>query len=343
MIGNLTVDKASMNISYLLKSVKILSENGGKILRPDFVSKMAAFMGTYAIKDGKENRTPFNKLKQALYFGFISLEKDERGTCLVLTRRGEFLSSMISENTAEPEPGKRYYIANENVSIVRNLFVHDIIYNSYGRNNCGAEQSNTDIEPPKVIVKLIAEMGGCTNDEICYAIYALNGGRKGNIDEILTWDEVIASLKLHRKRDEDYEAIFEKWEIDNIANDFKILNVLSNPNIDIIRFMPDGRFYLSPELEGQYVAIFKKMPYYYFPIMALFKDTTNELPMIIDWVLYTVVNRHENYHNLIISDIRENNKEFKAKVVEVTKLATNHNKTNVYFLVISKSNSSLKN
>ena len=60
MVGNLTVDKASLNLSYFLKSVKIISDNNGRILRPDFVDEMAEFMGTYATKDGKENRTPYN-------------------------------------------------------------------------------------------------------------------------------------------------------------------------------------------------------------------------------------------------------------------------------------------
>lgn len=48
MVGNLTVDKASLNLSYFLKSVKIISDNNGRILRPYFVDEMAEFMGTYA-------------------------------------------------------------------------------------------------------------------------------------------------------------------------------------------------------------------------------------------------------------------------------------------------------
>ena len=148
MIGNLTVDKASLNLSYFLKSIKIISDSNNKILRPDFVEKMAEFMGTYAYKYGKENRTPYNKLKQVQYFGFSDIVKDETGKWLCLTRRGKILSTLISEDYQEDDPEKRYYLKSENLALVRKLFIYDLLYNSYGRYNCGAELSNTDTEPP---------------------------------------------------------------------------------------------------------------------------------------------------------------------------------------------------
>ena len=156
MIGNLTVDKASLNLSYFLKSIKIISDSGGKILRSDFVEEMAAFMQTYATKDGKENRTPYNKLKQVQYFGFSDIEKNDSGNWLCLTRRGEILATLIYEDCNEENPEKRFYLKPENLDVVRKLFIYDILYNSYGRNNCGADQSKSDTEPPKIIIKLLA-------------------------------------------------------------------------------------------------------------------------------------------------------------------------------------------
>ena len=56
MIGNLTIDKASMNISYFLNTIRLISINGGKISRADFVQQMADFIGVPAKKNGKENK-----------------------------------------------------------------------------------------------------------------------------------------------------------------------------------------------------------------------------------------------------------------------------------------------
>ena len=91
MIGNLTIDKASMNISYFLYSIKLIFDNGGKISRGDFIIKMASFIGLPpTTDDGKENRTPYNKSKLPRYFGFIDVIKDEnKKDVLVLTNRGK--------------------------------------------------------------------------------------------------------------------------------------------------------------------------------------------------------------------------------------------------------------
>lgn len=42
MIGNLTIDKASMNISYFLYSIKVINDRNGRIERKDFGKQMAA-------------------------------------------------------------------------------------------------------------------------------------------------------------------------------------------------------------------------------------------------------------------------------------------------------------
>lgn len=49
MIGRLTIDKASMNLSYFLYTIKIIDENNGRISREDFGKKMAKFVGVSPI------------------------------------------------------------------------------------------------------------------------------------------------------------------------------------------------------------------------------------------------------------------------------------------------------
>ena len=90
MIGKLTIDKSSMNISYFLYTLKIISNHKGRISRKDFVEEMAAFVGVPAIKNGKENRTAYNKSKMVRYFGFADVViYADNSSYLVLKHRGE--------------------------------------------------------------------------------------------------------------------------------------------------------------------------------------------------------------------------------------------------------------
>lgn len=340
MVGNLTVDKASLNLSYFLKSVKIISDNNGRILRPDFVDEMADFMGTYATKDGKENRTPYNKIKQVQYFGFSNIDKNDEGSWLCLTRRGEILATLISENFQEKDPEKKYYLKPESITLVRKLFIYDLLYNSYGRNNCGAEQSKSDTEPPKVIVKLLATIGECSCDEICYAIYALNGGKAGNVKKIRNWDDIISTITSKRMRGEDYAQIFEEWGIKNIVQDFKIVNLLSNPNIDVVR-ENNGLYSLSPEVESQYVEVFKQIPTYYRPLMQLFTNTANEPEEVLEWILDYVINKKENSSELLVCDIRQNENELQNNITNIVRKAIALSQNNIYILIMSNSKEQL--
>ena len=340
MIGNLTVDKASLNLSYFLKSIEIIHKNKGRILRPDFVYEMASFMGTSAFRDGKENRTPYNKLKLVQYFGFSKIEKNDEGTWLCLTRRGEILADFVSDKTDEVNPEKKYYIRAENIDRVRKLFIYDILYNSYGRNNCGAEQSKSDTEPPKVIVKLLANIGECSSDEICYAIYALNGGKEGQLTDVKSWDDIITTILKKRKNYEDYSLIFEQWNITNIVQDFKIINLLSNPHIDVLR-ENNGVYSLSPQVENQYIEVFKHISTYYRPLMHIFNNKANEPEDVKEWLLRYVINRFEGDNDLLICDIR-NEKDvllhgLENFVIKSTALRNN----NFFILTISKNKEQL--
>lgn len=86
MIGKLTIDKASMNLSYFLYTIKIISDNNGRISRKEFGKQMGTFIGIPSVKGGKENRTPYNKSKLPRYFGFVDIEHgDGNEIFLVLT------------------------------------------------------------------------------------------------------------------------------------------------------------------------------------------------------------------------------------------------------------------
>ena len=111
MIGKLTIDKSSMNISYFLYTIKIIASNEGKISRKNFVKEMADFVGVPAVQNNKENRTAYNKSKLPRYFGFVDIVADEQElNYLVLTNRGEILVEYIQDNGEDKDAVERYSI-----------------------------------------------------------------------------------------------------------------------------------------------------------------------------------------------------------------------------------------
>ena len=159
MIGKLTIDKSSMNISYFLYAIKIIASNEGKISRKNFVKEMADFVGVPAVQNNKENRTAYNKSKLPRYFGFVDIVADEQElNYLVLTNRGEILVEYIQDNGEDKDAVERYSIASEHRTDFIDLIFDSVIFDSFGKNNSGAEQSNTDVEPPKVVFKTIYEL-----------------------------------------------------------------------------------------------------------------------------------------------------------------------------------------
>ena len=288
MIGNLTIDKASMNLSYFLNSVRIIHNNGGRITRKDFVEQMATFIGVPAQNGGKENRTPYNKSKLPRYFGFVDIEIDTSDrSVLVLTHRGEKLAEIISENDTA-DASQKYYIASENRGAFIDLIFESVIFESFGKNNCGAEQSNTDVEPPKVVFKTIFELGKATAEEICYVMFGLNRG------EFSSFEEAIQAVKNKRTAyNYNYDDILEEWEITNIAHDCKIINLFTNDSIKLLTSKRDEEtgktFYsLCEGLSESYRDQIFRLDVIYQPL-RLFLYSTGNQDALDSWVNNSVL------------------------------------------------------
>lgn len=338
MIGSLTIDKSSSNLSYFLKSIKIIADNGGEISRSNFVSEMASFMGTYAEKDGKENRTPYNKLKLVQYFGFAIISSSTNGSLLSLTPRGTILSYLIAENSNEEDPELRYFITENSVDFVRQLFLDSIFYDSFGKRNCGAERSESDTEPTKIILKLLSEFGLCSSDEIFYAIYSINGGKDGVLTECLSWNEIVDNIQEYRIKGKNYDGIFLAWGLTNFVKDPKILNILSNPCVDIIR-KHNNEYGISPKVEEQYLEKIKSLGIYNNPLCEqVISD--NDLEDVIEWTLYTIVNKFTEDTSLMIHDFTKET-DFINKLENFIIKAIASPKTNHHLLLITDSEDNL--
>lgn len=227
MIGKLTIDKSSMNMSYFLYTVLIISRHNGLVPRKKFVEEMAAFVGVPAVKDGKENRTAYNKSKMVRYFGFADVViGSSNEQYLVLTNRGKILIDYIKDNGEKVNSENRYTILPECRSKFVDLIFESVIFDSFGKNNSGAEQSNTDVEPPKVVFKTLLELGKATADEICHVLYGLNRG------VYKSFEDAIEAVKNNRSR--NYTELNNEWGITNIVEDCKIIDIFTDSSIQLI-------------------------------------------------------------------------------------------------------------
>ena len=291
MIGKLTIDKSSMNISYFLYTIKIIASNGGKISRKNFVKEMADFVGVPAVQNNKENRTAYNKSKLPRYFGFVDIVADEQElNYLVLTNRGEILAEYIQDNGEDKDAAERYSIASEHRTDFIDLIFDSVIFDSFGKNNSGAEQSNTDVEPPKVVFKTIYELGKATAEEICYVMFGLNRGVFSD------FDEAIASVREKRSNAiHDYSEIMEEWAITNIVHDCKIINIFTDSNISLLiseRDTDNGKLYyqLSSVLSESHKEQLRTISAVYEPL-KLFAYTNGNVATVENWVEGAVLGR----------------------------------------------------
>ena len=291
MIGKLTIDKSSMNISYFLYTIKIIASNKGEISRKNFVKEMADFVGVPAVQNNKENRTAYNKSKLPRYFGFVDIVADEEElNYLVLTHRGEILAEYIKDNGEDKEAIERYSIASEHRADFIDLIFDSVIFDSFGKNNSGAEQSNTDVEPPKVVFKTIYELGKATAEEICYVMFGLNRGVFSD------FDSAIASVKEKRSNAiHDYSEIMAEWEITNIVHDCKIIKIFTDSNISLLiseRDVDTGKLYyqLSSVLSESHKEQLRTISAVYEPL-KLFAYTNGNAATVENWVEGAVLGR----------------------------------------------------
>ena len=251
MIGELTFDKSSQNVSLLLYSVLLIHEygNNNTIRRNNdpnsFVERMAALIGSRPYTaDGREVRTIFNKSLYAQYYGFISRFKDADGKeCLAVTQRGKRLLRYIDEDVTANSYESRYYIKPENRKEVQNLLWDSVLFETHGKHNAGAQTSNTDVDPLGVVFKTIFTLGYASNDEIFYVLFGLNKGDSGQEDFDKSFDELISDIRTNRANDEyDYSPYFEDWGVVNKVSDAKLINILADPNFDVLtkKDSPEG-------------------------------------------------------------------------------------------------------
>ena len=274
MIGKLKIDKSSVELNLFLQSVLIVHENGDRISRYQFERQMDIYQhGKSDLPDltdeeskdyvRKNIRTQYNKSKLPRYYGFIgrgtNTEYDKPD--LLLTKRGSLLADYI-EKTEVIENGEKVMkcsIKPENKLDFVKLIFESILYDSFGKNNCGMETSASDVEMPKVVLKTILLLGSACAAELLYIAYGMDEGF------FKSFDEAINDVKQRRKQDEAAELAGDdtapgmdfmtekvrEWGKFNFIQDCKFVSFFAHSDIGIL----DKRgkyYYLDSDIKRFY-------------------------------------------------------------------------------------------
>lgn len=155
-MSKIVIPKHSADVEEMSAVLKIHYEADDWVKGPDFKRKLKDLIGAdqYSSSYPKKAQVP-------AYFGFLESKVSDSGR--------------ITERRIT-ETGKRMYeaILNNELSVKQQLIMDALEMMVYGRNNAGCASSNSDIEPPAIIIKCILDTGYCTANEYAYMVWALN-------------------------------------------------------------------------------------------------------------------------------------------------------------------------
>ena len=254
MLGNLIVfDKNGSDLNTMMLTLVLIRTRGvnDSISRFNFKREMELFNdGTTAMPATEppgyveSSRNYYNKTKFLRMFGMLGLVKGTHSNPdIVITKRGQAILDCITPTIRPKTPGPgnvfSYAVRPNKQKIFDGLFVEGFVFGSFGKNNCGLETSNTDVEFPKILLKTILTTGYVTSAESFYLADGLNEGVH------TSYENAIANLSALRLTP-TYQATMDTYISTafvspttgktrgarvNYANDNKIIGVLEQINI----------------------------------------------------------------------------------------------------------------
>ena len=169
MTNKLIMPKGDGQIKPFIESLKIYHEAMRDwVSNKKFKSKIANALGVPIDSDG-----PFliKKSEIARYFGLIEY---------IFTKR----EARITER------GMRFYEAllRNNKNLMIEIIMESIKGDTFGRNNSASKGSNSNIDPPKLLLRAAYDLPSLNKDEVAYLLYSMhdkNNSYKNTIDKIL--------------------------------------------------------------------------------------------------------------------------------------------------------------
>lgn len=155
-MSKIVIPKHSADVYEMNAVLKIHYEANDWVKGADFKQQLTRLIGTeqYPSSYPKKAQIP-------AYFGFIESK---------ISNGGRVTERRITES------GKRMYeaILSEDRLAKQRLIMEALEKIVFGRNNAGCISSDSDIEPPALLIKCILDAGYCTANEYAYLVWAMN-------------------------------------------------------------------------------------------------------------------------------------------------------------------------
>lgn len=252
MIGKLIAfDKNGSDLNTMMKCLWLIRNKGANdcISRFQFKREMELFDTGVSTMPAVEppgyiesSRNLYNKTKFMRMFGMIGLVDGPNAyPDIVITKRGNALMDCVSYTVTTGPTGSTlsFTIDPTKMKKYNSMFVDGFVYGSFGKNNVGLEESNTDVEYSKIILKTILLTGYITSAESFYIADGMNEGLHSSYEAAINSLVALRMTGSYRTTIENTIATFvggvpgvaSKPGRINFANDNKILSLLCQLNI----------------------------------------------------------------------------------------------------------------
>lgn len=213
----LVMPKGDGRLDLAVSSLKIYYDSNDWVTNDEFKKAFIALDNNLYNSNTNEAMI-LHKARTARYFGFIQYVFKAEG-------------GMQGKQGKITESGKRFYESYlfNNKDAMIDTVIDAIINYTFGRNNYSTNESDSDIEPPKVLLKATYEVGYITKEEFIYSMYNLH-------DLSRSYNDVIYDIKDSRSQGEPLRLPSElpekeKNHFNNVYGDWKFTQFMREVGI----------------------------------------------------------------------------------------------------------------
>ena len=206
-MGNVVMPKNSADLDVLIPILKYYYEQNEWVENSDYIKYLKNYLLDAGIANKVREPQHYTKRMQVLsYFGFIEFEDFENSQT---KRRITVL-------------GKKFYeaIKNENQGEINKILLESLEKTVFGRNNCGAPSSDSDVDAPILCIRAIIDLKYINKNEFAYLLYKVQ-------DKGFTYSTIISEIKATRN------GILQQLQLPDEAQkytDWKPINFLERFN-----------------------------------------------------------------------------------------------------------------
>ncbi len=206
MTGNkLIMPKHNGTLVLCITTLKIYYENKGWLSNKEYKPLIIGANTFRKNAIGDDGSALIKRSEMARYFGLI--EYDFIGRKAKITERGiNFYEAYLSSN-------------NE---LMIDIIMNSILHDSFGRNNYAIMSSDSDIDPPKLLLRATFDLQDLKKDEVAYFLFKMH-----NMNE--PYSKTVNSILVNRNRDfineipKTYKNKYIDFKFDEFLEDVGIL------------------------------------------------------------------------------------------------------------------------